>query len=184
MSGSAANLQLGIGDLYLKTYVAGSYASGFSSPGFHSEKGVVATYKQDEKKHKVGNQLGLVKIFITGEELTLEGEIEDLIAQNVARALGLADSDITDDAINHIKSFYVGGNTVANYFSAQFQHMFDLPGLWARITLFKARFSGGTKLEWKPGDPTGVPVKLEAMVDDAVGVTSGKLGLIEFKYLA
>ena len=182
MSGSAANLQLGIGDLGLKVYSAGSYASGFTSPGWHSEKGVVATYKQDEKKHKVGNSQGVVKIFITGEELALEGEVEDFTAANVASALGLASSDITDDEVNHIKSMFIGGNVVANYVSAQFTHVFDITGLFARITLFKARFSGGLKLEWKPGDPTGVPMKMEAMIDDAVGATNGKLGLIEFKY--
>ena len=182
--GDAKNLQLGVGDLDLKTYVAGTYGSGFSSPGFHSEKGATATYKQDEKNHKTGNSLSIVKIFITGEQLDLEAAIEEFTALNVARALGLADSDITDDVVGHIKSFYIGGNLAANYFTARFTHKFDIPGLWARITIFKGRFAGGAKLEMKPTDVTETPTKMSAMEDDAVGVTKGKLGLLEFKYQA
>jgi hypothetical protein len=180
MGGNASNIQLGIGDLEIKVYSAGAYTSGFASPGFHSDKGITATYKGDIKDYKSGNQLGTVKKFITGESLDMEGALAEATALNMARALGLADTDIADDAVNHIKSFQIGGVTAISYFTARYTAKFE-GGLFARITIFKGSFARDCKLEMKP-DAFEIPIKIEANVDDATGVTNGKLALVEFKY--
>lgn len=180
--GTAANIQLGIGDLSLKAYVAGAYATGYTGAGFHSEKGATFNYKGDLLKVKSGNGLGTTKIFVTGEEAGLDAALQEFTALNIARALGLADTDITDDAVNHIKSLYVGGNTNNNYFSAQFKVGFDVTGLYGQLTIFKGRFSGEMKLEMAPNKVVEVPCSIDCMADDAVGETNGKLAMLEFKY--
>lgn len=179
--GTAANIQLGIGDLALKSYVAGTY-TGFTAAGFHSEKGAVFNYKGELLKVKSGNGLGITKIFVTGEEASLEAAIQEFTALNVARALGLADADVDDDLVNHIKSFYIGGNTVNNYFSAQFKVNFDTAGLYGELVVFKGRFAGEMKLEMAPNKVIEVPLTIECMADDAPGVTNGKLAQLNFKY--
>jgi hypothetical protein len=179
--GTAANIQLGIGDLALKTYVAGTY-TGFTSAGFHSDKGATFNYKGDLLKVKSGNGLGTTKIFVVGEEASLEAVLQEFTALNVARALGLADGDVTDDVVNHIKSFYIGGNTVNNFFSAQFKVTFDVAGLYGELIIFKGRFSGEMKLEMAPGKIVEVPMTIECMADDDVGETNGKLAQLNFKY--
>lgn len=181
--GTAANIQLGIGDLAIKPYVAGNY-TGFTSAGFHSEKGATFSYKGDLLKVKSGNGLGITKVFVTGEEASLEAALQEFTALNVARALGLADADITDDTVNHIKSFYIGGNTVNNFFSAQFKVNFDQTGLYAELIIFKGRFAGEMKLEMAPNKVVEVPTTIECMADDAAGVTNGKLAQLNFKYQA
>ncbi len=181
--GTAANIQLGIGDLSIKTYAAGAYGAGFAAVGFHTDKGAVFNYKGDLLKVKSGNGLGIVKVFVTGEEASLEAAILEFTALNIARALGLADTGVTDDAVNKIKSFYIGGNTVNNYFSAQFKVPFDVAGLYGQLTIFKGRFAGELKLEMAPSKPIETAVSIECMADDAVGVTNGKLAMLEFNYL-
>lgn len=180
MAKTAANIQLGLGDLTLKAYSAGAYTSGFSDAGFHSDKGMTFNYKGEEKKVKSGNQLGIVKTFFVGEEASLEGALLEWTALNVARSLGLADGDVTDDATNKIKSFYVGGTTTLSYFTALFQATFE-GGLWAKLTIFKGLFGRDMKLEFKP-DPVDIPVKIDAQVDDAAGATNGKLAMVQWKY--
>lgn len=180
MAKTAANIQLGLGDLTLKAYSAGAYASGFTDAGFHSDKGMTFAYKGEEKKVKTGNQLGIVKTFFVGEEASLEGALLEFTALNIARSLGLADGGVTDDAVNHVKSFYVGGNTTSNYFSAMFTTVFE-NSLWAKLTIFKGLFGRDMKLELKP-DPIDIPVKIDAQVDDDVGATNGKLAQIQWKY--
>jgi hypothetical protein len=180
--GTAANIQLGIGDLSLKAYAAGSYEAGYASVGFHVDKGAVFNYKADTLKLKSGNQLGIVKIFVTGEEASLEAAVLEFTAINVARALGLADSDITDDAVNHIKSFYVGGNTTSNFFTAKFSVPFDEAGFSADLIIFKGRFAGEMKLEMAPSKAIETPITIECMADDASGATNGKLAMLKFHY--
>lgn len=179
--GTAANIQLGMGDLSIKDYVAGTYDT-FDPVGFHSEKGAAFAYKADVLKVKSGNGLGTTKIFFTGEEATLEIAIQEFTAAIVAKSLGLADADITDDAVNFIKSFYIGGNTAANYFSAQFKVPFDVAGLYGQLTIFKGRFSGDVKLDMEPKKNIDTPWKIECMSDDAAGDSNGRLAMMEFKY--
>lgn len=182
--GDAKNIQLGIGDLTLKAFEAGVYDAGYSDAGFHSEKGATFNYKGDLLKVKSGNGLGTTKIFIVGEEASLELASQEFTAENIARALGLADTDVADDAVNFIKSLYIGGNTQNNYFSAQFQVDFDVAGLYSRLTIFKGRFSGEMKLEMAPTKNIEVPWTIECMADDTAGVTKGAFAMVEFKYQA
>lgn len=178
--GTAANIQLGIGDLYLKEYQAGQYESGFSAVGFHTEKGAVFAYKGEMKKIKCGNQIGIVKTFCVGEEAELELALREFTAENAVKAMGLSEDDI-DDA-GGIKSFYVGGSTAANYFSAKFHTDFDVAGLSAELIIFKGQFQRDVKLELKPEEPVEVPWKIEALADDAAGDTNGKLAMLKFDY--
>ncbi|MEW5763574.1 MAG: hypothetical protein AB1824_01245 [Acidobacteriota bacterium] len=179
--GTTANIQLGIGDLALKTYVAGTY-TGFTNVGFHSEKGGSFKYKGELLKVKSGNHLATTKIFVVGEEASLEAAVQEFTALNVARALGLADADVSDDAVNHIKSLYVGGNTTNNYFSAQFRVDFDVAGLYGELIIFKGRFAGEMTLEMAPNKVIEVPTVIECLADDAAGDTNGKLAQLNFKY--
>jgi hypothetical protein len=179
----ADEIQLGKGNVGIKTYSEGAYDSGYTDCGATTEKGVTFNYKADELKKKCGNHGGVVKYFYIGEEASLDIELEQITAAILAKACGLADTDIEDDLVNHIKSFMIGGNNTTNYFSVQ--HVVDFDnGLWARLTCFKCQFTRDLKLPMAAKDTIDVPWKLNIVNDDAEGDTNGKLAMVEFNYEA
>lgn len=179
----ADEIQLGKGNVGIKTYSEGVYDSGYADCGATTEKGVTFNYKADEKKKKCGNHGGVVKYFYVGEEASLDIELEQISAIIMAKAVGLADTDINDDLINHIKSFFIGGLNTTNYFSVQHKVDFD-NGLFMRLTCFKCQFARDLKLTIAAQDSIDVPWKLNIVNDDAEGDTNGKLAMVEFNYVA
>ena len=177
------NIQLGMGSLGIKTYVAATYASGFTDVGYTDEKGGVFNYKGSIKDFKAGNVKGIVKKIMIDEAAALELGLQEFSPENFCRALGLNPAtDIDDDTVNHVKTIYIGGGTTSNYISVEFKVTFDVTGLFARIVLCKCLAAPELKVDLKPNDGIVLPFKAEALVDDAAGDTNGKYGFIEFKY--
>lgn len=181
MGNDSNQIQLGMGTLAVKPYVAGSYATGFAECGYTDEKGATFHYKGDVKKFKAGNVKGIVKRMLIEEECDLECPLQQFTAENFCRVMGLdPTSDI--ETVGDIKTVRIGGNLVQNLMSVEFKVDFDVAGLYARLVLCKCAAAPDLKIDLKPSDGIVLPFHPECQVDDAEGVTNGTYGFIEFKF--
>lgn len=174
------NIQLGAGTLYRADYGEGTYSidpDDYTSLGFTTEKGVSFSYKGDELKIKSGNDRSVKKIFLIGEEASLEAALEELTPAHVAFAMGYAGTVVSNG------KFTLGDNDTPTYHTIMFESMLDT-NLRAKIVLFKCQAERDVTLELQPDKIVEVPIKLEVLADDAVGDTNGALGWIMIEYSA
>lgn len=172
------NINLGPGELYLAAYGNGTYSidpADYTSEGFTTEKGATLSYKGDELKVKCGNALGIQKVFLIGEEVTLEFAQEEVSLANLVKAFGYSVGDISNN------KFYIGDNKTNNYYTALFETTLDT-GLKAKLLLFKVKFAREVELNFQPEKVLEIPKKMRIFNDTAEGDTNNALGWIMFEY--
>jgi hypothetical protein len=108
------NIQLGPGDVYIKTYVKDTYPidnATYTELGWVGEKGATFSYKGDMLDQKSGNRLGLVKSFLTGEEATLEFALQQITLEHLVLPHGYDSTKIANN------KFMLGNDSTPRFFT-------------------------------------------------------------------
>lgn len=177
MAGDTTKITLGPITVSWKAYSAGSYTTGYTDFGCVGDKGAKYKYKGTELEIKCGNQLGVIKRLLTGEEADLELNGLELTIENLATAFGVAAADIADDAVNHYKYIYIGGQAANLEWTVKLTStLSDASTL--TIVLYRCNLSRDQKLTFSPDKVIETPIKFKALGDTNAG-TIRDLGYIE-----